>query len=187
MKSLSRLMILGIGTAAILTVTARTANSQCCVLPTQEVVGAPPIADPGTLTQSKFYNVISNSAGTDFSGRHVREGGTGNLYDQCYFTGSAVDPAELSGGTWLVGGGNHWAYDTVGWDFTAVDYYRQNGPAHGIGFPCEAQVFQDMSIECTANQGDYAVYLTQNILQSIIFDDGHVTNCRIFTCHTINY
>jgi hypothetical protein len=190
MKRAHNLFLTSILAVAVLTAFVRRgAAQQCCTRPTSETIGATPIADPGTLTQSKFYTVVSNSAGDNFAGRFVRESaGSGTNIDNCYFFGSAVAPAGLTGGTWQVGGGNQYAYDTVGWGYDAVDYYRFWGPQHGIIFPCNALVYQTMLINCPVDDpNQYITYLENNILESTIFDDGHVTNCRIGVCHTINY
>ena len=46
---------------------------------------------------------------------------------------------------------NHWGYDSIGWNLGDLDNIVQNGPAHGIIFPCTITIYQGMQIECDAN------------------------------------
>gem|GEM_PF-2663771 len=82
--------------------------------------------------------------GSNFSGRTVTEQQPGaGASDTCYFTGSAYDPAALSGGTWPVNSSNQWGPDLVGWFPGQVSYYRAQGRA-----PCSATIPQEMLIDC---------------------------------------
>ena len=172
--------------------TKKAGSQACCPVPTTEtsaVVGPLPTTDG--LTQTRFKQAISDSAGTSFDGRTVTEsrGNSANV-DNCNWAGAPFDPASLSGGSWVVAGGqvqgqhNTWGWDLVGWPVSKVDTIRQDGPAHGIQLPCVSTVYQNLSIECNASL--FVEYIQDNVLTATV-DVDHVTNCRRGACNQINY
>ncbi|MGB2591877.1 MAG: hypothetical protein WA853_15240 [Candidatus Acidiferrum sp.] len=151
-------------------------------------------------TYSDFIQVIYDSAGDNFSGLTVTEGNAAPGQDTCWgtwsigprYTGIPTNPASswpVAGGQ-LAGQANHWGPDAVGWSQTAVDYYRVQDPAHGIGLPCGFTGYQSLTISCSSGltvpyTPSYGNKLTAQIEQTV------VVNCRYdmnnSACPTINY
>jgi hypothetical protein len=94
------------------------------------------------LTVGQWRSTLTTSL--NLNGRQVTEQpGFGTYRDNCYFTGSTVPPASLSGGVWNVGyySTNNWDDDYVGFGTGAVTYYRGN-----FRTPCSTNVPQQMNI-----------------------------------------
>jgi hypothetical protein len=120
--------------------TTQQANVTCTV-PTGETTES-----GGWYTENTTLHLWNQTlTGGSFGGRTVTEqdpGGGGP--DTCWFEGSIFNRFEaITGGTWPVGGDNRWGPDAVGWNYNAVQYYRNQGRA-----PCDTRFPQRMVITC---------------------------------------
>jgi hypothetical protein len=114
-----------------------------CPVPTGETTAF----DGWDATVGKWKQTVTAPAGTNLSGRVVREANAGSGVDTCHFTGSAIAPFNtITGGTWTVNADNTWGDDFVGWFPGAVTYYRNNGRA-----PCGTSFLQQMTMMCSDN------------------------------------
>jgi len=104
----------------------------------------------------------------DFSGISVTEKQVGAASDSCWSTGSIYAPMGLTGGTWVVGSGNVWKIDCVGWFESAVIYYRSRGSA-----PCGWTAVQQMEIVSSAGNINYTSHTIGGS-----FTDTEVTSTR---------
>jgi hypothetical protein len=124
-------------------------------------------------TVGQWRQVLTTTPSLD--GRQVTEQpGTGTYQDTCYFTGSAVPAASLSGGVWNVGFyfPNNWDDDYVGWTTAAVTYYRMN-----FRPPCSSNVPQGMYIFTQGTNNNLVLYTNGSVGEGIP-DYSNVTSTR---------
>lgn len=194
MIALRTALLLLLITICLIAVT-KTVVSQCsCLLPSDETSEN---AGQFEITRNLFNQRVTDYADNNFDGRYVQEFPGDAPDDRCKWEGSQYEnDAGLSGGPpggWQVNGGqvagqhNHWGYDKVGWTSQAVDYFRQNGPAHNVQFPCATTVYQDMGMWCPSYGGLWQIYLQNNVLSSTVDAAYGVVNCRRGTCASIPY
>ena len=105
----------------------------------------------------------------------------------CWWPGTnpAAQFPTVTGSWWTVaqGGNPHNAYggDGIGYTSAAVNEIQQDGPAHGIAFPCTLTWYQEMSYEVDANTFD--VYANNVLTQTI--GSNTVQVCRAGVCTNI--
>jgi hypothetical protein len=129
----------------------------------------------GTLaTVGQWRGKLTSSL--NLNGKQVAEMPTGGtITDSCYFTGSTVPRATLSGGYWNVGYyfTNDWDDDYVGFTTAAVTYYRANNRP-----PCSTTIPQEMVIYADGeNSGSYIDYALGSVGEGIP-NDVSVTSTR---------
>jgi hypothetical protein len=97
--------------------------------------------DTGDFATAANWRQQLQPTSLNFSGCTVTEEDPGGGKDECWFKGSAKEPATLSGLHKFVHPGNFWGDDRVGWSVDAVKYYRDQGKA-----PCSFYIPQSMKI-----------------------------------------
>jgi len=118
-------------------------------------------------TVGEWYQYL-NSTGGPFTGRTITEsnGAAGN--DGCYFSGSSISTqTSVAGSSWPVTSTNGWGPDEVGWyPDSTVRYYQSQRLQMGLGLPCEAQLYQNLTSSCPG--GASSTYRTNVLLRGII-------------------
>jgi len=117
-------------------------------------------------TAHDFYQTLT-PLGFNFGGRLVTEADAGGGSDGCHFPESEFPPwtsIRQPYPSWFVGTDNRWGPDQIGWHEDAVDYYKIERPERGLPMPCGNQLYQRMSIYCTAGWKPYRV----NVLECSI-------------------
>jgi len=112
--------------------------------------------------------IRSRDADVDFSGITVTEIQVGPSADGCWFQGSTVPQASLTGGTWQIDNNNEYKgigkdqadADSVGRAPWVVTYYRKAGKA-----PCAYRITQAMEI--VPPTGPNVRYTTQDLKYGI--------------------
>ena len=113
-----------------------------------------------------FQELVAYSDPFDWSGYDVTEDSSLVGQDDCWFNGSAYDPAvAVTGGTWTVVS-NIWGDDFVGWTDVGVTYYRQQRAQRGLPVPCGNTVYQDMYMDVTG-LWDWRYYKTNELRGSM--------------------
>lgn len=80
----------------------------------------------------------------------VTEEDPGGGTDACWFVGSKLNPLNsVTGSSWRVDSSNVWGSDYVGYNLTAVRYYRRQ-----LRVPCSARFRQEMVIDCAYDPSD---------------------------------
>lgn len=162
-----------VGSLAFASVYTHSSFTQsCCALPTNEVVTSVG-QDSTSGSIGDFYQSVSDSPGDSFSRRLPAEYNGSQGSDSCYWPiGGPPEYPTVSDsgggpGSWTVGSTNVWGADLVGWTPTGVITIRDNGPAHGVTFPCGFNVYQDMEIQIC--DGLYEPYEYDNTLTAFIY------------------
>jgi hypothetical protein len=125
------------------------------------------------VTVGQWRQQLQASVG--MNGRQVTESsGFGSVTDTCFFTGSSVPVASISGGWWNVGfySTDNWDDDYVGNTTAGVTYYRQH-----FRPPCSTTVPQQMNIAVHGMSGDTDAY-ADNAVGEGIPDYVTVTSTR---------
>jgi len=127
--------------------------------------GAPPIPTSETTalynpptykyTEGSFVMTL-NPGGPDYDGHYVTENNYQTGTDTCYWAGAKIaNPPSVVGSSWLVGengsGHNQYGVDSIGFDYTGVNYIQQNAAQNGIEFPCVVTFYQEMTYETAAD------------------------------------
>ncbi|HKV26564.1 MAG TPA: hypothetical protein VJN93_18355 [Candidatus Acidoferrum sp.] len=101
---------------------------------------------------------LSLAAADNFDNHYVQEYTVTPGTNTCWWsTSGLIQNPGTQNSYWTVGTvngnqeHNHWGYDKIGWDLSDLDNIVQNGPSHGITFPCTITIYQGMRIECDAN------------------------------------
>ena len=158
-------------------------NLPGCLVPSSETTA---VNSKVNLTQTVFYQTVSDSAGDSFSGQYLQEGNASPGQDNCWFQGSSVAKStSVTGGPPVpISTANQFS-DTVGWPPNSVNYYRTNGRA-----PCGGTLYQALQIMCNANTWWTYTPYSGNTLTSTI-NPSNVVNCRYdmnnSACQTITY
>jgi hypothetical protein len=130
--------------------------------------------DQNIFSLGKWEQVLSPAG--PWSGRTVTESDAAPGTDNCYFTGSQYAPQTSVltpgvGHSWLVGTSNQWGYDEIGWTPAAIiQYYQIQRPQRGLTLPCEADLFQKLTITCP--NGPTQTYRGSVPLRAIISATG---------------
>jgi hypothetical protein len=149
------------------------------------------MANTGLASEPVYEWIGQIQANRDFSGREVVEQDPYNgPSDTCNWSGSAITPPTLSAG-WFVGAlgaatnpgmyskFNQYGYDLVGWSGATIRTIRQDGPMHGITFPCSTIYTQDMYLLCPQGQG-YDTKYQRNTLKFGIQDANTIFSSRTY-------
>lgn len=126
-----------------------------CLVPTSET-GVDAGFD-GASFRERFDMALSDTAGDSFDNHFVEEYTAAPGTNTCWWSGSRLpqNPGTQNS-SWTVGTvagsteHNHWGYDSLGLDLGDLDDIVQNGPNHGVTFPCVLTIHQGMQIECDA-------------------------------------
>jgi hypothetical protein len=93
----------------------------------------------------KYLATANNVSGPNLGGRRGREVSYADSADNCYFPNSNIPyQHSVTGGEFWINTNNQYG-DLLGWDSTAIDYYRSTNRA-----PCNLVSSQRMQIVCNA-------------------------------------
>ena len=144
----------------------------------------------GGIYRELFVMTVSDSAGDNFDGHAVEEYTVTPGTNACWWPNSGLtqNPSVSGAVNWAVGyyngapgPDNEWGPDAIGWDLTDLDNIVQNGPQHGVTFPCTATIHQGMRIECEANL--WYNYTTDDITIKVDNHGGNTEEvCRAGEC-----
>lgn len=165
-------------------------NSDCpgiigCLVPTTEETTDEGFN--GGSFREQFDMTISDTDGDIFDGYYIQEVTTSPGTNTCYWSGSglAQNPG-VQGSQWTVGTvagvpeQNHWGFDSIGWNLSDLDNIVQNGPSHGVTFPCVTTIHQGMQIMCNANT--WWQYSTDDITITVDNNPNSEEVCRAGEC-----
>lgn len=153
-----------------------------CLVPSTEETDD--IGWNGGIDREQFDMTLSDAAADNFDNHYVQEYTVMPGTNTCWWsTSGLIQNPGTQNSYWTVGTvngspeHNHWGYDEIGWDLVDLDNIVQNGPAHGVIFPCTITIYQGMLIECDANTwwGYRTDVLTITVDNSPENDE---TNCR---------
>src|ERR1700688_445425 len=160
-------------------------NLPGCLVPATEATADKGFS--GAISRELFQQTLSASAVDSFDNHLVQEYTVTPGTNSCWWinSGLAENPGVL-GSHWTVGQyngvsgyHNQWGPDGIGWNLGDLDTIVQQGPSHGVIFPCVTTIHQGMQIECNANL--WFNYATDTI--TIAVDDDHnVKACRAGVC-----
>jgi hypothetical protein len=145
----------------------------------------------GFSFREQFDMTLSDSFGDNFNSSpqvpNIHEATAAPGTNGCYWSTSGLSPNPgVQGSYWSVGTvagvsePNHWGYDSIGWNLSDLDNIVQNGPAHGIQFPCVTTLHQAMYIMCNANT--WWNYRNDDITIAVDNDPNAETVCRDGIC-----
>lgn len=141
----------------------------------------------GASFREQFDMTIGDTAQDNFDGYYVQEVTTAPGTNSCYWSGSNLPQFPgVQGSQWSVGTvagvpeHNHWGLDSIGWNLSDLDNIVQNGPSHGVTFPCVATIHQGMQIMCNANT--FWQYRTDDITITVEKNPNSEEVCRAGEC-----
>lgn len=122
-----------------------------------------------------------------YDNHYVEENSPAPGTNTCWWPGTnpSAQYPMVTGSTWTVGQGgnghNQYGGDGIGYTSAAVNEIQQDGPAHGIDFPCTLTWYQEMTYEGDANT--FYNY-TNNVLTQTIGSNSAsgVKVCRAGVC-----
>jgi hypothetical protein len=162
-----------------------TGNAPGCIVPSTETTDDEGFN--GASFRERFEMTISDSNADSFDGYYVQEVTAAPGSNSCYWAGSGLPQNPgVQGSQWSVGTvagtpeHNHWGFDSIGWNLADLDNIVQNGPAHGVTFPCVTTIHQGMQIMCNANT--YWQYRTDDITITVENDPNSEVACRDDEC-----
>jgi hypothetical protein len=97
-----------------------------------------------------------NPGTSNYDGHWVEESDYSQGSNTCYWPGAQIPQyPSVQGSDWTVGenGSSHNQYgvDSIGFDYTGVNYIQTQAPDHDIDMPCVVTFYQQMKYECDAN------------------------------------
>ncbi len=141
----------------------------------------------GLSYRERFDMTLSDTAQDNLDGYYDQEVTAAPGTNTCYWSTSGLPQHPgVIGSQWSVGTvagvteNNHWGFDSIGWDLPDLDNIVQNGPAHGVTFPCVTTIHQGMQIMCNANT--YWQYHTDDIIVTVDKNPNSEEVCRDGEC-----
>jgi hypothetical protein len=129
-------------------------RAECEPIPTSETTAL--FNPPTYLYTEGSFQMTLNPGADNYDDHYVTENNYNTGTDTCYWAGAKIaNPPSVVGSSWLVGengsGHNQYGVDSIGFDYTGVNYIQQNAAQNGIDFPCVVTFYQEMTYETAAD------------------------------------